>query len=232
MTDKEVFELIVVDGKRKWLVDGVKILPYVAGGSGDGDETPPPKPDPKPGDPPPKTFTQDELNDIIKKRLDGARSQSQADLMKELGITDPAEAKALIAAAKAAEEANATELDKARKEADQHKTSAAAAAAELAEFRLNSAITEELVSHGLTVAAAKRVRSMITVEKNDEDLIKEAIETLKKEMPTLFVTQGAGGPPGSNPGGAPPGGGGKPNDPQAVAQRTLHERHPHLKKTS
>jgi len=227
---EDTFELIVVDGKRKWLVNQVKILPYVAG----GDDPDPPKADdpPKPGDPPPKTFTQEEVNAIISKRVGGAKETAQADLMKELGITDPAQAKAMIAAAKAAEEANATELDKAKKLAAENETKAASATTALEEMRLTNAIVEALNGEGLSVSAAKKVRAMVAVEKNDEEAIKAAIADLKKDMPALFTTEGTGTPPGHNPGGAPPGGGGKPNDPQAIAVRTLHERHPNLKRTS
>lgn len=231
MSDKsETFELIVVEGRRKWLCSNGRLLPYVAGGSGDGD--PPPKPDdpPKPGDPPPKTFTQEEVNAIIQKRVGGAKETAQADLMKELGITDPAQAKALIKAAKDAEEANATELDKAKREAAENATKTASATADLESFKLTTAIVEALVDGGLTLAAAKKVRAMVTVDKIDDEVIKAAIADLKKEMPSLFETQGTGGHPGSNPGGPPSGGGGKPNDPQAQAMNTLYERHPNLKK--
>lgn len=231
MSDKETFELIVVEGRRKWLCSNGRLLPYVAGGSGDGD--PPPKPDdpPKPGDPPPKTFTQDEVNAIIQKRVGGAKESAQADLMKELGITDPAEAKALIAAAKAADEANATELDKAKKAQATSDSTAASATAALEDSKLTTSIEKELVRAGLTVEGAERVRRLVDVQKNDPDEIKTAIEALKTEMPALFSTEGTGGLPNHNPGGAPPGGGGKPNDPQALAMTTLYERHPQLKKT-
>lgn len=228
---EDTFELIVVDGKRKWLVNQVKILPYVAGGEGPEDD---PDKDKDKGKDPPKTFTQDEVNAIISKRLGGAKETAQADLMKELGIADPAEAKALIAAAKKAEEENASELDKAKKQAEENATKAGTATSELEAFKLTTSIVEALVDHGkLTLAAAKRVRAMITVTKNEDEAIKTAIDELKKDMPQLFEATSEGGtPPGSNPGGAPPGGGGKPNDPQAIAQRTLYERHPELKKTS
>lgn len=239
MSDKsETFELIVVQGRRKWLCSNGKVLPYVSGGAGGNEPPPNPTAPPAPAQPPTppgapeKTFTQDELNDIIKKRLDGARSTAQADLLKDLGITDPTEAKALIAAAKAAEEANATELDKANKRATENETKATSATAALEQHQLTTAIVEALVDGGLTVAAAKKVRAMVTVDKLDTTLIEAAIADLKKDMPSLFETSGNGGPPGHNPGGPPPGGPGKPNDPQAQAMRTLHERHPHLKKTS
>jgi hypothetical protein len=233
MQTDPTFELITVNGKRKWLVDGVKVLPFVAGGSdaGPGTGTPPPPPAPPPAGDPPKTFTQEEVNAIVQKRVGGAKESATADLMKELGITDPAQAKALIAAAKAQEEANATELDKAKKAAEESAASAAKATAELEATKLNTAIVEALVGTGLTISAAKKVRAMVSVDKVDDDAIKTAIEDLKKDMPALFETQGAGGLPGHNPGSPPPGGQGKPNDPEAVALRTLHERHPNLKKT-
>ncbi len=226
---EDTFELIVVDGKRKWLVNQVKILPYVAGGADEGEGEGEPKP--KPGESPPKTFTQDELNAAINSRLTGARDKAKEDLLKEMGITDPAEAKALIAAAKEAEEKNQSELDKERKKAEKNESDAKSAMDELAAHKLTSAIVEQLVDHGgLTLAAAKRVRSMVTETKNDDEAIKASIDALKTDMPQLFTpAQGTGEPPNSNPGGAPPGGGGKPNDPQAQARRTLYERHPELK---
>lgn len=232
MSDKETFELIVVEGRRKWLCSNGRLLPYVAGGSGDGDPSPKPDDPLKPGDPPPKTFTQEEVNAIIQRRISGARDTAQADLMKELGITDAEEAKKLLKAAKDAEEANATELDKAKRDKAESDTRTASATAELADSKLTTSIEKELVRAGLTVEGAERVRRLVDVQKNDAEEIKTAIEALKTEMPALFSTEGNGERPNSNPGGPPPGGGGKPiNDPQAEARKTLYERHPNLKKT-
>lgn len=61
-------------------------------------------------------------------RLEQAKRAAQAALLAELGVEDPAAAKALLAAAKAAEEAQKTELQKARDEAAALKPKAARAA--------------------------------------------------------------------------------------------------------
>jgi hypothetical protein len=216
------FELINVEGRLKWLTNLGDVLPYVRGGADDDD---PEGEKQKNGA---RTFTQDEMNQTVGEAKRRARETAQADLLKTLGVDDPEAAKALIAAAKAAEEKNATELDKASKARTEAETKAQAAEQTAAQLLLTNAIEKALIREGLSVEAAERARKLVEVDKPDPDDIKAAIASLKKDMPSIFTAQ-SGGMPNTNPG-APPPKGGKDGDPTSTAQSVLHERHPHLKK--
>jgi hypothetical protein len=81
-----------------------------------------------------KTLTQAEIDAIVEERLARDRKGRAEDLAKELGMPLK-EAKALIVAKKAADEANKSELEKLTGERDQHKTAAQQALLEAAKLR-------------------------------------------------------------------------------------------------
>jgi hypothetical protein len=80
--------------------------------------------------PPPVTFTQDQLDTILKERLARAMSASKADFLAELGTENMASAKKTLAEAEAAKEAQMTELEKAKAEIVEALTQAAQATTE------------------------------------------------------------------------------------------------------
>lgn len=97
--------------------------------------------------PPPTTFTQDQLDAIVKDRLARATTKTQADLMTQLGIEDIETAKKTLAEADTARKAQMTELEKAQAEiaeaqalATQATTEAAAIKAKADEALLKAAI--------------------------------------------------------------------------------------------
>lgn len=179
-----------------------------------------------------KTFTQEEVNALMGNTRTKAKETAVKDLLKVLGVEDEAAAQTLIKQAKDAEQANATELDKARKAHTETEGKLTKVNSELDQSKLTTAVEKALIREGLSVDAAEKVRPMVQVNKLDDDEIKTAIEELKKSLPALFSTAPAGGPPGHNPGSPPGGGSGKPNDPAAQALATLYERHPNLKTKS
>lgn len=226
--------------KHRWVNvwSNGKILPVVRGGAeGDPpDPKDPPKPPvdpPKPKDlPEPKTFTQEEVTAIATREKSEGRAAAIKQLMTDLGITDVEEAKALLAAAKEAEQAKKTEAEKAAEAAAKAEKDAKKATAEAAMERLTARIERKLISNGVPFEDEKkltRLRDMIKLEPDaDDDAVKAAVDDLKKEMPELFqaktTTPKPKGPPGSNPGG-PPRGGGTENAHDKV-QDILHKRHP------
>jgi len=82
------------------------------------------------GLPAPTTFTQDQLDVILKERLARAMSTSEADFLAKLGIDDIATVKKTLADAEAAKKAQMTELEKARAEIAEAETKAAQATTE------------------------------------------------------------------------------------------------------
>ena len=85
-----------------------------------------------PGQVTPTTFTQDQIDEMLKPRLDRARDKAKADLLAELGIEDAATAKKTLAEAEAAKKAQMTELEKAQSEIAEAQALAAKATADAA----------------------------------------------------------------------------------------------------
>jgi hypothetical protein len=219
----ESFTKIFLEGKPYWINgDASWVHPVVSGGDGEDDGGD--------GDKKPETLniTQAQLDEIIKTRVAKAKDSSVKELLKELGIEDKEQVKAVLSAAKEAEEKNKSELDKALGKSAEFEGKYTGTKKELDEFKLHVAIRDELVEQGLTPAQAKISARLVDVTENDEAKIKASVEELKKTMPQLF--QASGKPPvqGGNPGTPPPGGSGDGNDPDAIAKRVLYERHPEL----
>lgn len=82
------------------------------------------------GQPAPTTFTQDQLDTILKERLARAMSTSKADFLAELGIEDVATAKKTLADADTARKAQMSELETAQAEIVDAKAAAQKAAAD------------------------------------------------------------------------------------------------------
>ncbi len=73
------------------------------------------------------TFTQDQLDAIVKERLARATAKTQADLLAELGIEDPVAAKKALAEAEAAKVAQMSELEQAQAQIAEAQSQAAKA---------------------------------------------------------------------------------------------------------
>jgi hypothetical protein len=85
------------------------------GGGGGTNENPPGNNDDKPKG---KTFTQEELDALFAQRATQARNSALSDLFKELGVENADSLKAVIKAAKDADDAQKTELQKAQDKAN------------------------------------------------------------------------------------------------------------------
>ena len=133
----------------------------------------------------PKTYTNDEVNSIVKKNTDKER----AKLYKELGITDPEEAKTILAAAaaeKAKKNGASENKDGADNSAIQSQLAEAQLSAELANLE-NVMLTSEI----LPAKVEKAVRLIDLDECRDEDgkfskeKAKAAVDALLKDWPEL-----------------------------------------------
>lgn len=104
-----------------------------------------------PGQPAPAvTYSQEQIDEMLKPRLDRARDKAQADLLAELGIEDAATAKKTLAEAEATKKAQMSELEKAQAEIADAKaqavkatTDAAAIKAQADEALLKAAIISQ-----------------------------------------------------------------------------------------
>jgi hypothetical protein len=215
---------------RYWIFDDGSYLPVVSGAEGEGGEG-------DEGDGAKEVkLTQEQLNNLLAEAKRKAKGSTEGELKKLLGVEDLSAVKGLVEAARAAEDKNKTDLERATSEATTEKQKREAAEASAAELRVTSMIEKALIGEGLSVAAAERTRNMITVPTSaDAEAIKAEIAALRKDMPQLFPTQegGAGQPPATPPPapGRPPtqpSGGTSPTD---AARSLLYERHPELKKS-
>lgn len=171
---------------------------------------PPTPPAPTPPAPPPadgdKKFTQADLDKLAGSVRGEATEKSQKELLKALGFEDLDAAKAAVAAAKAAEDANKTEAQRATEEAARYK-----AEAEVARGQATQAIKVAEVKGALMAArinperldAALRLADLTLLEVKDTTAIgvEKVVEALKAQSPEWFITPGTGGAPDATRGG-------------------------------
>lgn len=168
----------------------------------------PAPPAPTPAPEPEKTLTQSEVNRIAAREKDEGKAAALREVQESLGI-DLEAAKQILKEHNERNEAQKTEAQKARDAADKERAEAvkerAAATREIHDARVDRAF----VGAGLTdVDKVARYSKMldVAVGASPEDISK-AVESLKKEEPSLFG--GTPAPklpaaPGSDPKGKPP----------------------------
>lgn len=163
-----------------------------------------------------KTFTQADLNKIAAKQKSEGKAAAMRELAEQLGVPVE-EAKAIIEAARKAEDAKKSEAEKDREKAQQELAAAEKAKADAAREIHAARIERALAALGFTgdEAAGKRVHGMVTVEVGGsyEDVLSDVKELQKTLNPELFggkKSDGKGGGSGRLPGGDPKGGTPKP----------------------
>ena len=153
------------------------------------------------GEPTPTTFTQDQLDAILKERLARAMStftsKAKADVLAELGVEDLATAKQTLAEAETAKKAQMTELEKAQSEiaeaqdqAAQATTEAEVIKAEAAQALLKAAIITQAGSFQDPMDAWSFI-DRTKIEVNEDGTYKgidEALKTLIEAKPYLIKT--------------------------------------------
>jgi DNA-binding transcriptional MerR regulator len=196
----------------RWFWPSGYSAPIIAGGSGtEGDPAPNPAPkadppaDPKPDPAPTVTLTQADVDRATAE----AKKAAIAEVAQTLGCS-VADAKKLVEAQRAAEDAQKTEAQRAREAADAEKAAAAterqAAAAERRQLQVERALVGAKVRDDRHERAVRLVLAEID-DKADADGIKAAVKKFADETPEWFGE--AKTTPGSDPGGRGPGGGGQ-----------------------
>lgn len=214
----------------RWQFSDGTTLPVVSGGS---DLPPaPPAPPAPPTDPPkdpPKAFTQDDITRIATREKAEGRQAGINEILKDLGVTDLEEGKALLKRMRDAEDAQKTQAQKDAEKAAADKLEAEAIKAEAAKDRMIAQVERALLRAGVPDAKLEKVVRFIDVEPGaDATKITEAVEAVKKDFPELFT---GGTPPDpaknppkpSDPGGPPrpP----APTDTKGQAHSILEQRH-------
>jgi len=151
-------------------------------------------------------FSQADLDRIAGDSRAAGRSAAEKELLEKLGVTDLDAASAAIKAAKEADDAKLSEVERLTKERDEAKQEAertqAAAADLLAKTRLEGALRDSGINPERIPAALKLIGAgELKVDGTDVTGIPEAIESVKGASPEWF-----GGT--KRPGAADAGGGG------------------------
>lgn len=151
----------------------------------------------------PITFTQEQLDAIVKERLVRATAKTETDLLAELGIEDAATAKKTLAEAEAVKVAQMSELEKAQAEtaeaqaqAAQATTEAAAIKAQADEALLKAAIVSQAGDFNDPMDAWSFIdKSKIEVQEDGTYKgIDEALKDLTEAKP--YLIKEANGQPG------------------------------------
>ena len=156
-----------------------------------------------PGQAAPVTFTQEQLDTILKERLARAMAGTKTDLLTELGAEDLETVKRTLADAAKAKEAQMSELEKAQAEiaqaqaeTAQAKTEAEATKAQAAEALLKAAIISQAGSFNDPNDAWSFV-DQSKIEAQEDGTYKgidEALKTLTEAKPYLVKATNAQGP--------------------------------------
>lgn len=150
-----------------------------------------PNPAGAPGTPPapaapavPPTFTQDQLTAVAAREKSEGRTAALREVSEQLGMSVE-DAKTLLAAARAADDANKTEAQRALDAANAAKAEAEAAKAEAAADRHVARVERLLTSSGAANVAVA-TRALDVAVGADEATVTAAIEKLKTDAPGLF----------------------------------------------
>jgi hypothetical protein len=143
------------------------------------------------------TFTQAEVNDILRKRVGKAQRQAVRKVLDDLGLESVEALKTALAkkepAAPPAKKSSDTKDDDGNAEPVDveaiRKEAETAANKKIAERDLTDKIKENIVdTYGLTMKQAARLRTMVTVDADaDDDEIRDALEDLEQDFPDLFT---------------------------------------------
>jgi hypothetical protein len=164
-----------------------------------------------------RTFTQAEVDRMVGGRATKAEKAARTKLLEELGVSDPAEAKKILEAARKAAEKDKTELDKARDQATTAAQTAAEARAEAAQARRERAIDRALVQADVSPKRLDRMAKLVAIELDPDaddmaEAIAAAVAAVKDDMPEAFASSSEPKPAGKAPSsdGKPPVGGKAP----------------------
>ena len=152
-------------------------------------------------------FTQEDLDRIAGESRKDGRGVAEKDLLKALGVESLDAAKAVLQAAKDAEDAQKTELQKAQEETVRLRDEAAAAQADAKSSRIQTALELKLRDAGINparAAAALRLVDPSKLDVNGTEVtgLDDAVKELKSQSPEWFGTTAS--PPDASRGGGGP----------------------------
>ncbi len=263
MDDITVVGVEIIDGRPYTRFSNGQFLPVVSGGADDPPDDEGDDDDDDADDKGPK-WTNEQNRQIkriaTREKQEGKAAGTRA-VLKELGYDDPTKAdlkaiKAMLDAAREAEDKNLSDTEKARKEAETDRSAVAREKEELARERVETKAERALTRLGLKVDSdddekaerqIKRAIKLLDLDSGaDAATVRSAVEELMEDMPQLFNTseeededdqekqKGKGKPAGS---GKPPTRKADPGRPQGRkptgstkdrARAVLEERHPSL----
>lgn len=175
------------------------------GGSGGGTSlVDPPKPDDDKGDE--KMFTQADVDKAASARAAEAKRKATSDLAESLGVSVD-EAKKIIAASKASEDAQKTEAQKAKEAADAARAEADTEKASAAAERMAARIERELFKNHVKDDCLGDSLALLKVDADasPEEII-AAVKTFSERRPEFFGAEEGEGkrtPPPGDPKGKP-----------------------------
>ena len=137
-----------------------------------------------PAPPAPRTFTQDEVTAMMTREKADGRSAATREIADKLGMSID-DATALLAAAKAADDANKTQAQRDAADAATAKADAEKIKAEAAADR-HAARVERLLGTAGAANVAVAARAIDVTVGADESTVTAAIEKLKTDAPGLF----------------------------------------------
>lgn len=165
----------------------------------------PPQPDPPAAEG--KTYTQEDIDKLLKGvRADG-RNTGRKEVLGELGYENPDDIKSKLSEYDALIESQKTEAERARDEAAAAKAEAEQAKAAAEAITLNQKVQLALLEAGAPSNTLADITRMVVVEPSaDDEAVAAAVGTLKERVPQLFAAP-EGAPPA--PSSAPAGGTGE-----------------------
>lgn len=173
-------------------------------GQGSGDPPPPPTPPPPPPTPPEPTppptsaatLTQAQVDAIVARQRTEAGDKATAKLLADLGVTSIDDAKALVAAKKAADEKDLSDAQKATKRAEEATAKALADSATAAATTRRANVTLALAGAAVRTDRITQATTLLLADlpaDADEKAIAEAVKAQTTAMPEFYATAGAGG---------------------------------------
>lgn len=192
-------------GQPWWVYSNGRRLPVIRGGAGEETETEETEEGEETEEEGPKFNAEQQrhLNRIMTREKREGKAAGVNSLLKELGFDDPSKAdrkaiKAMLDKAKKDEADALSDTEKARREAEEARNTATQTATEVKLEKVHAKAERFLVRAGLSVdqdddvKAERQINRAIKLLDIDSDsdaaTVREAVEDLREEMPSMFKT--------------------------------------------
>lgn len=126
-----------------------------------------------------RTFTQEDLNRIVIRE----KERAQRSVLRDLGFDNLEDAKGLLSDWRAASESNASDIEKAIKAKEKAEIKLSETNAKLEQYEQQIL----LLSEGVKPDKITKVGALVNLELENKVSFEEAISSVKKEFPSLFI---------------------------------------------